>query len=121
MKDILEVKDSPILLTEAQKSERVSSIKEKCMDELFPAPKRTLLKRWLEEMAYVFFKLEEEKYAELSLSAARAMDQEGTILRKNPVIQLLLDRSLDFYMDKVQETASEKGQRDGSTPGIILP
>ena len=99
----------------------LGSIKEKCMDELFPAPRRTLLKRWLEEMAYVFFKLEEEKYAELSLSAARAMDQEGTILRKNPVIQLLLDRSLDFYMDKVQEAASEKEQRNGSAPGIIIP
>jgi hypothetical protein len=121
MKEILEVENSPIFLTEAQKSERQRNIKEKCMDALFPAEKRSLLKRWLEEMAYVFFKLEEKKYAELSLAAARHMDQENSILRKNPVIQLLLDRSLDFYMDKIQEMAGEEKQGDDSAPGIILP
>jgi hypothetical protein len=121
MKEILETENSPIFLTEGQKSERQRNIKEKCMDALFPIEKRSLLKRWLEEMAYVFFKLEEKKIAELSLAAARRMDQENTILRKNPVIQLLLDRSLDFYMDKIQEMAGEEKQGDASAPGIILP
>jgi hypothetical protein len=34
---------------------------------------------------------------------------------------LLLDRSLDFYMDKIQEMAGEEKQGDASAPGIILP
>lgn len=124
MEEIYKVNDSPIVLTEAQKSDRAGAIREKCMEELFPAPKRALLKRRFEEMAYIFFKLGEEETSRLSLSAALSMDEDDTILRKNPVIEFLVHRSLDYYTDLLEEEAWEEEREsllESPSPGIITP
>ena len=121
MADMLNVHDSPIVLTEAQKSARIREIKEKCMADIFPAEKRDLLKRRLEEMGYIFFKLGKEETAGVALAAAHMVVQEGSILKTNPVIESLLERSLGFYTKAMEETVPEQNQdRDESSP-IILP
>lgn len=121
MEDILKVDDSPIVLTEAQKSDRAREIKEKSIEKLFPAPKRDLLRHRLEEMAYIFLKLGEEEYSEISLAAARTMVQEDTILKINPVIEFLLERSQNFYSDAMAEFAKGQKPLDSPSPRILLP
>jgi hypothetical protein len=122
MEELLKVEDSPIVLTEGQKSDQSRRIREKCMDELFPDSERALLKRRLEEMAYVFFKLGEEALSRLCLDAARTMDQEDNLLKKNPVIEILVERSLDFYMNVARGGApDDKKPSDSSSPSIIIP
>jgi len=122
MEELIKADDSPIVLTEGQKSDQSKRIKEKCMDELFPDSERALLKRRLEEMAYIFFKLEEETFSRLCLDAARTMDQEDNLLQKNPVIEFLVERSLDFYMNVAQGGPPEdKKPTESSSPSIIIP
>ncbi len=121
MEDTLKVDDSPIVLTEAQKSDRSREIKKKCIEELFPAPKRDLLRHRLEEMAYIFLKLGEEEYSEISLAAARTMVQGNTILTINPVIEFLLERSQNFYSDAMAEFAKGQKPLDSPSPRILLP
>ncbi|MCJ7687500.1 MAG: hypothetical protein MUO68_24765, partial [Desulfobacteraceae bacterium] len=121
MEEMFKVQESPIVLTEAQKSDRVREIKEKCMGEIFPPEKRELLKRRLEEMGYVFFKLGKEETAGVALAAAHAADQESTILKANPVIETLLERSLTFYTKAMEERDPEQSQERAESSPIILP
>jgi hypothetical protein len=121
MEDILSIDDSPIVLTEAQKSDRIRHLKEKSMEEIFPTSKRMLLQHRFEEMAYVFYKLDQEGYCHLCMAAAHSLAQKDTILRVNPVITFLMDRSLDFYMDRLEETDAEAKPEDANINHIVFP
>jgi len=121
MEDMFKVEESPIVLTEAQKSDRIREIKEKCMSKIFSLERRELLKRRLEEMGYIFFKLGQEETAGLALAAAHAVDQESTILKANPVIETLLERSLAFYTKAMEERDPEQSQEKDESSPIILP
>ncbi len=121
MEDMFKVEESPIVLTETQKSDRVREIKEKCMGEIFSPERRELLKRRLEEMGYIFFKLGQEETAGVALAAAHAADQESTILKANPVIETLLERSLAFYTKAMEERDPEQSQERVESSPIILP
>ena len=122
MEDVLKVEDSPIVLSEAQKADRVKKIKEKCIENLFPGSRRVLLKHSLEEIAYFFLKLDQEEYSTIALTAARTLDEEDTILRKNPVIESLLERSMDFYMNLAGEKdAEDETLESDDSPRIVLP
>ena len=121
MEDMFKVRESPIVLTEAQKSYRIREIKEKCMGEIFSPERRKLLKHRLEEMGYVFFKLGQEETAGVALAAAHAADQESTILKANPVIETLLERSLTFYTKAMEERDTEQSRERGESSPIILP
>lgn len=121
MEDMFKVQESPIVLTEAQKSYRIREIKEKCMGEIFSPERRKLLKHRLEEMGYVFFKLGQEETAGVALAAAHAADQESTILKANPVIETLLERSLTFYTKAMEERDPEQSRERCESSPIILP
>jgi len=122
MEELFKANDSPIVLSDGQKSDQARRIKEKCMDELFPGPERALLKHRLEEMSFFFFKQEEDDFHRLCLDAARIAGQEENLLQKNPVIEFLVERSFNFYTNLVQGGASEdKEQKDDLSPGIIIP
>ncbi len=121
MEEMFKVEESPIVLTDAQKADRISEIKEKCMGEIFSPERRELLKRRLEEMGYVFFKLGKEETAEVALAAAHAAEQESTILKANPVIETLLERSLAFYTKAMEVGDPEQVQEESESSPIILP
>ncbi|MBW1902061.1 MAG: hypothetical protein JRJ20_10545 [Deltaproteobacteria bacterium] len=122
MEELLKTDDSPIVLSDGQKTDQADRIKGKCMEKLFPDTERALLKRRLEEMAFVFFKLEEEDFCRLCLNAARITDQEDNSLMKNPVIEFFLERSFDYYMNLIQRgTPKDQEPTDSSSPNIILP
>jgi hypothetical protein len=124
MEDISKMDDSPIILTQTQKADRAREIEEKCMEQLFPASKRAILRRMLEEMAYIFFKLGQEDFSRVSLAAGLSMGEGDSILRKNPVVKHLVRRSLDFYNGIMEMKASEEASKamlDIHSTGIITP
>lgn len=122
MEDILKVEGSPIVLSDAQKADQIRQIKEKSIEELFPEPRRALLKHNLEEMAYFFFKLDQDEYSRMALTAARNLDEKDTILRKNRVVEFLLERSMQYYMDLAgKEGAEDEVLEPDDSPRIILP
>lgn len=122
MENILKVEGSPIVLSDAQKADQIRQVKDKSIEELFPGPRRALLKHNLEEMAYFFFKLDQDEYSRVALTAARNLDEEDTILRKNMVIEFLLERSMQYYMDlAAEEGAEDEVLEPDDSPRIILP
>jgi hypothetical protein len=122
IKDMYQVNESPIVLTQVQRAARIREIKDKCLAKIFTAEERERLKGRLEEMGYMFLKLGQEETAKLALAAAQTVDQEVTVLRTNPVIETLLQRSLALYKDAVGERFREHapGKMDDPSP-IILP
>jgi hypothetical protein len=121
MEDIEKLEKSPIFLSGTQKADQAREIKKKGMEELFPTVKRALLKHRLEETAYIFFKLDEAEYSKLCLYAGKAMDQEDTTLRANPIIEHLFDRSLNFYLNSNHGVVEEESREDDTSSSIIVP
>ncbi len=122
MEELQKTEESPIFISEMQKSERINEITEKALDELYPESKRALLKNRLEETAYVFFKLEEEEYARLSLAAALSLDKKDSILGVNPFLKTLLQRTLDLYFKSIKEMEQPKEEsEEDASPKLILP
>ncbi|MEA2038827.1 MAG: hypothetical protein U9N82_03235 [Thermodesulfobacteriota bacterium] len=124
MEEIIDIGDSPIFLSESQKADRARQIREKCAKELFPPDRRALIKHRLEEMAYIFFKQGHDEYSRLSLIAALNMDEKESSLKMDPVVGIIVERSFEFYMDRITEEVSEKPEEATtlhSAPRIILP
>lgn len=118
--EILKIDESPIILSDNQKMERIYHIKDKASDELFSGSKCGLWKYRFEEIAFIFFKLKENDYVQICLAAANAMGKQGNILQKNPVIEFILERSIAFYMEMDQEAGEDEGQESDSGSGILL-
>ncbi|MCP4680981.1 MAG: hypothetical protein GY864_01445 [Desulfobacterales bacterium] len=122
MEELLQVEDSLIVLTEEQKLVRAGRIKEKCLDELFPDSERVLFRRSLEEMAYVFFKLEEKAYCKLCLDAAGAILEKEGLLKKDTVMGFFLENSINYYMGLMdREAPRDKESKDIPSSNIIIP
>jgi len=118
--EISQVKESPILVSEAQQTNRVREIKEKAIGDFYPGEKRSVLKNRLEEMAYLFFKLNEEEYARICLTAAFSLEQKDSLLAVNPFLKAILARSLNFYQKMSGQTPESKPQTDDASR-IIVP
>jgi len=120
VEEILEADSSPIFLTEPQKTERVKQIKQKAVEELFAGESREVLSRRFEEMAYIFSKTGEQEYAALSLAAARSLEQEDTLLLRNPVVPLLLERSIEAYASRLdREEGQEQNLEEDESPIVL--
>jgi hypothetical protein len=118
---IVEVQESRILVSEAQKSDRIKEIKDQELDQLFPDSKRSTLKERLEEMAYIFLKLDAEEYSRLSLISASSLDEKDSILGVNPFLEAMLKRSLDYYQQASEEFGESQDMEEDSSSSIIIP
>ncbi|MDY7035648.1 MAG: hypothetical protein SV375_05725 [Thermodesulfobacteriota bacterium] len=121
IKEIKKAEESPILVSEAQRTNRIKEIKKKCIAELYPESKRHIQKDRLEEMAYVFFKHDEEDYARLSVACAVSMDEKNSLIRVNPFLEGMVERSLDYYRKTRKELAESKGMEEDSSGLILSP
>ena len=121
MEDIQRVKESRILVSDAQKTDQINEAKRKTISEVYSEGKRLLMKGRLEEMAYFFFKLEEEEMAGLSLAAARSLDERDSPLFVNPFLEAMVERSLSFHMQAARETQESGGGAPDSPSKIIIP
>jgi hypothetical protein len=121
MEDIQKVKESRILVSDAQKTDQINEAKRKTISEIYSGDKRLLMKWRLEEMAYFFFKLGEEEMARLSLAAARSLDEKDSSLLINPFLEAIMERSLAFHVQADQETLASQGAAGDASSKIIIP
>jgi hypothetical protein len=119
--DIQKVKESRILVSDAQKTDQINEARGKAVSEIYSEDKRLLMKWRLEEMAYFFFKLEEEEMAGLSLMAALSLDEKDSPLLINPFLDAIMERSLAFHMQAAQDAQDSKGLIEDSPSSIIIP
>ena len=119
--DIQKVKESRILVSDAQKTEQINEARGKATIEIYSEDKRLLMKWRLEEMAYFFFKREEEEMARLSLLAALSLDEKDTPLLINPFLDAMMERSLAFHDQAAQDKKEPKGLIEDTPSGIIIP
>lgn len=119
--EIIQAEESPILVSEPQRAERVSEIKEAAIARLFPEKKRLVLKYRLEEMAYVFIKLGQEPYADLSMAAALSLEEKDSLLKINPFLLEMMEKSLAFYARADEEAYGQKGPKQVPSSSIIIP
>lgn len=121
VEDIQKVKESRILVSDAQKTEQITEAKRKITREIFSDEKRQLMKRRLEEMAYFFFKLGEEEMARLSLTAAKSIDEKDSLLLVNPFLEAIMERSLAFHMQAAEKAPDSEGPAGEASSKIIIP
>jgi hypothetical protein len=92
--EIARAQESPIFISEVQRREHISKIKEEGIAKLFSEKERVKYRRRLEEMAFVFFKLGEEPLARLCRSVALSLEEKDSFLKLNPFLKALAERSL---------------------------
>ncbi len=120
LEEISNVEESPILMSEGQKSNRVHEIKDKALIALYPDSKRMVLKESLEEMAYFFHGLHEEDYVRPSLLAASSLSYKDMTFMTNSLLKSLLDRSIEYYTDIMEKDTELKEDRNRSS-SLIIP
>ena len=105
--------ESKLILSPIQKQERISTIYNNTVQELFSEERCLLYKRRMEEMAYVLYKLEKEDKAEVCLAAALALDNKEIPSARHPFLLGLIQRSISF-------TVREEDQKESETPSFII-
>jgi hypothetical protein len=90
----VKAEESPIFISEAQRREHIGKIKDEGINEIVGEKDRATYRRRLEEMAFVFFKKEEEMLARLCLAAALSLGEKTSVLRANPFLTALAERGL---------------------------
>lgn len=98
-----EASESRLVLTPYQKEGRVLDIYRQAAGELFDKPRRGLLRRRLEEMAYILWKTGQEKEAQTALAAAHGMESEGGVFYSHPFLLELVKRSLTALLQEEAE------------------
>jgi len=122
MEDIQKTRESRILVSEAQKREQISEVKKKAIHEIYSEEQCLRMKGRLEEMCYVFFKLDEREMASLCLAAARSVAAEDPPSWINPFLAAMMEHSLAFYEKVVGEMGkSPDGVEDNSSSRIVIP
>jgi len=98
-----EAEESKIVLNQAQKEARFQGIYQKALSELFSGERRVLYKRRLEEMAYLFLKLEREEEARVSVAVALDLEKPLNLIQPNPFLFQLVIKSIFALLAEAYE------------------
>jgi len=121
VEEIIKAEESPLFISEDQKSNRIREIKEKGIRELYPESKRLVMKGRLEETAYLLFKKGEEEYARLALAAALSLAEADTAFSVNPFLEVFVERNLDLLLDGTDGASRPAESAKEPSPQIIIP
>jgi hypothetical protein len=122
LEGIQKAKESRILVSEAQKRVQISEVKKNAIYEIYSEEQCLRMKGRLEEMGYVFFKLDEGEMASLCLAVARSVAAEGPPSWINPFFAAMMEHSLAYYGKMVGEMGkSPDGVEDDSSSRIVIP
>jgi hypothetical protein len=94
VENITRAEESPIFISETQRREHIGKIKQEGIVKIFGDKERGILRNRLQETAYVFFKIGEEAFARLCLAASMSLDAKDALIKANPLLNALVDRSL---------------------------
>jgi hypothetical protein len=114
-KEIDELENSLLVLSEHQKESRTHEIVQKTAQAFFDDNNRLLFQRRLEESAYILWKTGKQDDAKSAFAAALAFAPEGVVSDNHPFALKTVEKNLAFLKEQSQkEKRSESGQ-------IILP
>jgi hypothetical protein len=116
--EVARAEKSPILLSGIQKGERINQVKEDSIRQLYDGKQRNLMKRRLEEMAYLFGKSGEENLARICLRCALSFLERDSLLKVNAFLKALMEKSLLLYFSGTG--FSEASVRESAPPSRIL-
>jgi len=120
LEDIQKSKESRILISEEQKIDRIRDIKEKAVADLFPKEKRLVVKRRLEEMAYLISKRSDKDMALLALQIASSLEEDTSSFIVHPFLLAMVERSVDFFGD-LSHSQVRENRKEEPHPTIIRP
>jgi hypothetical protein len=106
--EIGEAEESKIVLNQAQKEARFQAIYQKALTEIFGGEGRLLYQRRLEEMAYLFFKLDRIEEAKISLATAIDLEKPINPIHPNPFLFQLVIKSIFILLKEVYEKKAEE-------------
>ena len=118
--EVARAQKSPILLSGMQKGERINQIKEDSIRQLYAEKQRNLMKQRLEEMAYLFWKLEEENLARICLRCALSLLERDSLLKVNAFLKALMEKSLLLYFSGT-DFSDASGRQSPSPSRILVP
>ena len=107
-REVNDAEQSKIAVNPAQKEQWLQGIYQRALGELFPAERRLLYKRRLEETAYVLLKLDRSDEAKRCLAAALDLEKEISSFRPNPFLLQLVITSIYRVMAEKYEKAEEE-------------
>lgn len=113
LEDIVEANDSPLVLAETQKQDRLREIKTKAMKDIFPPKRLALLRKRLEEMSYFFLKSGDDKGSRLARAASGTIQDDVSIFEQNPVPEFIIESSFSFYTEGRNQEAQEESFKEG--------
>jgi hypothetical protein len=112
-REVNDAEQSKIAVNPAQKEQWLQGIYQRALGELFPAERRLLYKRRLEETAYVLLKLDRSDEAERCLAAALHLEKEISSFRPNPFL-------LQVVITSIYRVMAEKYEKAEKEPSLII-
>ena len=106
-KEILEARESPLVLSQHQQNDRLGGILDRATRDLFPSE---VFAPRLEAMAFYFWETGRERHARIALAAAQAL-AGGTPANAVPILAVLLRQSLAAVYQSAQAAQKEQ-ERD---------
>jgi hypothetical protein len=105
--EIAGLRDSVIVLSRMQQEERVSTIVERAIGDLFAGEAAERLRRHLEDTAYLFLRTGRRPLAG-QVAAAAARLRDGVDVKRQPFFQALMRAQLGAILAEKQEEAQEE-------------
>ncbi len=105
--ELVEVRNSPLVLNDAQLSERFNAVNDGIVEEAFGGDLGASWQRRLEEMAYYFAKTSRPERARQAVAAAGAM-RDGRPLSEIPFCDIYVRRTLGMYMSETEKQQEEE-------------
>ncbi len=112
-REVNDAEQSKIALNPEQKERWLQGIYRRALEELFPAERRLLYRRRLEETAYVLLKLDRSDEAKRSLAAALDLEKEISSFRPNPFL-------LQLVITSIYRVIAEKYEKTEKEPSLII-
>jgi hypothetical protein len=114
IEDIQKIKESRILVSDAQKKDQINEAKTKTISKIYSGDKRLLMKWRLEELG-------EEEMGRLSLAAAQSLDEKDSSLLINPFLEAIMERSLAYHTQAAKEAQDSEVVTGDASSNIIIP
>ncbi len=103
-----EASESRLVLTPYQKEARLMEVYRQAVEELFDPARRALIRRRLEEMAYILWETGKENESRIAVAASLAMEADGGILFLHPFLREMVKRSINARAEREEAEKKQK-------------
>jgi hypothetical protein len=120
-KEIHELENSPLVLTEQQKESRTTDIVKKTTSLFFDDNNRLVFQRRLEDTAYILWKTGKEEEAKSAFAAALAFAPGGVPSEKHPFAIKTVEKNFNFLREQAKKNKEKEEEKKSESGNIVLP